>query len=800
MDSETFACASYNYDIISGNIECINLADVSGIEPETAAAVVANCPETCNYCPHWQRWGAKPTDASHARALEYACADGAGACVDLVSSYIVEEWGANFASAQWLSSSCDSGVAIVECALPGVSAASGAEEFSYVLPPTSNTTCCAATEVIVAYYRELIREQHPDHRLFSCPLGDDVLDVKCGARDENGTRIDGSEEVCSKEAPCYLCKNDCALNDDWTAYACDDGGVGFNTDYCKLGHDCRDCGPRPITEGRFVCADACPSAGNGICEDGGIDSASFDCAEGTDCSDCGTRHLFHNGPFAKPDDASFERAVSLMCAIPSCGDFVELVVHKEEHLRGKYDFENRDLYRHGHGDYDVYGQGYLGLHGYLSVTQLCSTHVSGTEMCLAGSLYFLAPKPSSLSDRSSVFEMSCCAAANILFGEWAWQGVATPGIAACDNSIHPFCDNFGRVDDALLHDAKAYIAADPACFAVLDDVVQKEQALPYFPAYVLANNPLFRGIDSATFHGIIHEDHSCWSRLSETPLLGLPQIACTAVDVWTSWTMWKAAPFLATKFYPECVKSSAGFNVTCGTPWGQDVPVPDDRSFAEAQSILCSQASELHLSKVQAHWSKAGLPEVFSTDTICGDPCRCSAGILQGCGFHNISYGRPFCYVANPAQCDRAVDSDIMPAEKWLHCPVGYDTCQPFVMDDPKKYPCMAFVERGPFVFVPEGETLESMQTVQNVATSIDVEGVQNELAAWLLSASFDSSECYTAVGEFICNSIFLRCEMGDSAASQLECINAENSNPRPRPLRLCKDACTQNDELRAYR
>ena len=102
-----------------------------------------------------------------------------------------------------------------------------------------------------------------------------------------------------------------------------------------------------------MCADTCPSAGNGICEDGGLDSASFDNAEGTDCSDCGTRHSFHNGPFAKPDEASFERVVSLMCAIPSCGDFVELVVHKEEHLRGKYDFENRDLYRHGHGDYDV---------------------------------------------------------------------------------------------------------------------------------------------------------------------------------------------------------------------------------------------------------------------------------------------------------------------------------------------------------------------------------------------------------------------------------------------------------------
>ena len=68
--------------------------------------------------------------------------------------------------------------------------------------------------MIITYYRELIREQHPDHRLFSCPPGDDVVDVICGARDENGTRIDGSEKVCSEEAPCYLCNNDCIRNDE----------------------------------------------------------------------------------------------------------------------------------------------------------------------------------------------------------------------------------------------------------------------------------------------------------------------------------------------------------------------------------------------------------------------------------------------------------------------------------------------------------------------------------------------------------------------------------------------------------
>ena len=121
-DQGLYACSYFNYYIISKTGECINLAVEPGIEPETAAAVVANCPEICNYCPRWQRWDAKSTDTSHARALDYACVDGAGGCVDLVSSYTAEEWGENFASAQWLSSSCDTGI---RCALPGVSHTTG---------------------------------------------------------------------------------------------------------------------------------------------------------------------------------------------------------------------------------------------------------------------------------------------------------------------------------------------------------------------------------------------------------------------------------------------------------------------------------------------------------------------------------------------------------------------------------------------------------------------------------------------------------------------------------------------------
>jgi hypothetical protein len=144
-----------------------------------------------------------------------------------------------------------------------------------------------------------------------CAFGTDCAD--CGAR-AGGTSggTDPSDPTDPTEAP--GCTHTCEFADDGE---CDDGGPESDYDYCDLGTDCNDCGPRDLDgdpgpdpgpdPDAWICSDRCRYADDGMCDDGGPGSEYSLCAFGTDCADCGARD---------PADAPLPPA-------PLCGDECE---------------------------------------------------------------------------------------------------------------------------------------------------------------------------------------------------------------------------------------------------------------------------------------------------------------------------------------------------------------------------------------------------------------------------------------------------------------------------------------------
>jgi hypothetical protein len=129
----------------------------------------------------------------------------------------------------------------------------------------------------------------------------------------------------------------------------------------------------------------------------------------------------------------------------------------------------------------------------------------------------------------------------------------------------------------------------------------------------------------------------------------------------------------------------------------------------------------------------------------------------------------------------------------WAFCSVNDDTCQTFTGNGP----CAPFIQDdGRSIFVPKGETLESLQFITvNLAT--DNETGSNQLEAWLLEAALVSPTCFATHGNHICNSRLQRCEGG--------------SGGPPRPVPSCHSDCTSafsrkaahgavfNDPLRSF-
>ncbi len=159
-----------------------------------------------------------------------------------------------------------------------------------------------------------LRDQHTDN--LELPL------EEVGAPDEVGADLLEEEDLPEDLLPTDMmdvlpwpsegCTNTCEFS--FNTF-CEDGGEGSDYNFCELGTDCADCGPRDFTIGpdmgldlsldiptdlaieeEYLCTNTCFWADDGDCDDGGVDSDYSICDVGTDCIDCGPRLPDGTGP------------------------------------------------------------------------------------------------------------------------------------------------------------------------------------------------------------------------------------------------------------------------------------------------------------------------------------------------------------------------------------------------------------------------------------------------------------------------------------------------------------------------
>jgi hypothetical protein len=139
------------------------------------------------------------------------------------------------------------------------------------------------------------------------------------------------------------------------------------------------------------------------------------------------------------------------------------------------------------------------------------------------------------------------------------------------------------------------------------------------------------------------------------------------------------------------------------------------------------------------------------------------------------------------------VNLSLWEAREFIHAKLSLEKARPCLFLKVIFQPHNFLAQFFPYFYRHySGETLESMQVIEEVSSELTADGTQNELEGWLLSASFDGSQCFVSAGEFICNSIFLRCNT--VSTSRDHCAGGG----KPRPTRVCADACRENVEDRA--
>jgi len=134
--------------------------------------------------------------------------------------------------------------------------------------------------------------------------------VKVAALTATAARLIGRVVDGPTRLMCIDASDACVHSEDGD---CDDGGAGAEFSSCEYGHDCTDCGPRPMLdgppppppspspppplgEGGLVCYDSCDHSRDGSCDDGGPNADTDLCEGGSDCSDCGDRYAYPPPP------------------------------------------------------------------------------------------------------------------------------------------------------------------------------------------------------------------------------------------------------------------------------------------------------------------------------------------------------------------------------------------------------------------------------------------------------------------------------------------------------------------------
>jgi hypothetical protein len=380
--------------------------------------------------------------------------------------------------------------------------------------------------------------------------------------------------------------------------------------------------------------------------------------------------------------------------------------------------------------------------------------------------------------------MSCCEASAAIIMEMARR--ANPATFQHNHCPQLGCDVAVQLADTRLTEAKEVLRASRACFdttwAMAEETRREVQRGGDAPGPVLHKQTSSNYLSVAQFEQFVELDEVCllqWNLPSA--MVKIPGGGCEAADVVLAHHIWHYNPAIAPDVY--------------------SVASPDSRSGAIALSSICDQNWAKTLDSALA--PHEGLLDKFSFEALCSDPCRCKSDILDavGCGIHDFEEGggqRPFCYVSQPGSCTAAFASSKMAGESWTFCSVGHDTCQPYTGTGP----CAPFMPEGVSVFVPAGETVESLQFIRDTddaaAEALGLLGGGNLLHAWLLEAALVSPTCYKVHGQLACDTRLRRCQSRDGLALPDSVCHSDCAKLSDK-LAYCSDDVVFNDLLREF-
>jgi hypothetical protein len=412
-----------------------------------------------------------------------------------------------------------------------------------------------------------------------------------------------------------------------------------------------------------------------------------------------------------------------------------------------------------------------------AVDVICDTTGCHTAYNVEMELCDILPFAEYLTVATNDAAMSCCEASAAIVMEVASR--ADPATFK-HNHCSTGCTEAVQLAETRLAEAKVVLRTSPTCFdttwAVVEEVrqgLQRGGAPGHF--------------DAAQFQNFVESDNICLLRWNLPSVnVELPGDGCKAADVVLAQHMWHYYPAIAPDIYAAAARDPM-----------------DDANVARALSSICDYGWGHVLDSTLASHAK-DLLDNFSFESLCSDPCRCKSDIESavGCGFHGLdeeTFSRPFCYVSEPESCSTAVASSEIFGESWAFCSVAYDTCQAY---DGTAGPCVPFVPEGVSIFVPAGETIDSLQFIRDTddaaAKALGLLGGGNLLHAWLLEAALVSPSCYVAHGQLACDTRLRRCgDVGGIAVPESvchsDCVKLSDK------LARCSDDEVFNDLLRDF-
>jgi hypothetical protein len=406
---------------------------------------------------------------------------------------------------------------------------------------------------------------------------------------------------------------------------------------------------------------------------------------------------------------------------------------------------------------------------HVPISQICASPIDEIEVCrFPPYAEYLVPRESLELGR-----MNCCQASTVVILELLRQSER----ASFEARVCPKgCSAVFAELEANLVEAKALLQSSPICLSTTFTVLNKI-------ARTNADRGALKHVDERMLADFVRNGNFCWLQWSLIAKpLDKPASCCEAADVVLAEHIWHHHPTIALDVYSRALlhRTSDSTNSTRSLSI-----IFDDVSGDEAVAIALSMIHENGWGEDLDAFMGTELegivdPNLFQM--LSADPCRCKP---PGCGHvqdDEGQHGRPICSVAS-TECKGSITSVHMEAEAWAFCSVNRDTCQTFTGNGP----CAPFIQDDDrSIFVPKGETLESLQFIHVNMTADEELGFtgSNQLKAWLLESALVSPKCYATHGNHICSSRLRRCEAGGDGA--------------PRPIPNCHSDCTSAFSLKA--